>query len=88
MKKRTLFLGLLLLASLCAEGCFCQPGPIRRWWNGGTCGRFYGPCCTSSCSSCCDAMADHYGPPVGSPVPGGPTMPNSTPLTRMQFGSR
>jgi hypothetical protein len=95
MRKRTLLLGLVLLASTFAEGCcWCgQPGPIRRWWNGGCCATCYAPCgagcatCGAECGGGCGCggtVYDRYGPPTGNP--GAPNMPNSTPLTRTQYG--
>ena len=91
MKKRTLCLGLLLLACLFSEGCFwCnRPHLIRRWWWGGCC---QPACCGApACSSCCDGgvMIDHY-PSMGAPMqaPTGPTMPGATPLTRAQFPNK
>ena len=89
MKKRTLLLGLLLLACTFAEGCcWCgQPGPIRRWWNGGCCNSCYAPCswgCQGGGMDCgCGMAYDHYGPaPMGAP---NPTMPNAQPLSRAQY---
>jgi hypothetical protein len=85
MRKRTLLLGLLLLATTFAEGCcWCgQPGPIRRWWNGGCCASCYAPCgmgCPTCGPDCGCGVA--YGPTMANP---GPTMPNSAPLTRTQY---
>ena len=82
MLKRTLFLGLLLVASELATGCCCCGG-WRPFWR---------RCCESHCSSCytpssggsnCSScggsspiMGDYSQPPAG------PTMPQSVPLTR------
>jgi hypothetical protein len=88
MKKRTLWLGLVLLACLFSEGCcWCnRPFLIRRWWWGGCCPN---SCAAPACSSCCDGgvIMDHY-PGNVIPAPSGPTMPGATPLTRAQFPNK
>jgi hypothetical protein len=94
MKRRALWLGLLLLATMLSEGCcWCNRPFIFRPWRreAGCCSPCSGTSYFGGGGCGCDAggMAiDHYGaPPIASPVPGGPIMPNAAPLSRMRFAN-
>jgi len=82
MLKRTLLLGLLLVASQLATGCCCcrpcwRPLLWRRCCDPSSSSSF-SPCGTSAQPGCGSApvMGDYGQPPVA------PTMPQSVPLTR------
>jgi len=97
MRKRTLWIGLLLIATFASEGCcrLNRPYLVRRWWNapcnGASCGASY-----FGAPGCCDAslgapvvIDGHMAPPLAPSIPNaGPMMPGSIPLTRARFANR
>jgi hypothetical protein len=88
MKKKALWLGLILFVSSLAQGCCWYDRPYvfprLHWWR---CG--YGGCCGmggygGDCG-CGPLASEHY---FGTPIPmnqGGPMMPGAQPLSRATF---
>ena len=89
MKKRVLWLGLILVSTVLSQGCYCchRPFFFQRWQY------MHGDaCCSTSCATpgCCGTVGSdvYLGAPLPSGPASGPLMPGAMPLTRAQFNQK